>query len=183
MSSSSAGLPPDFDRFEEVWQIDFEFRQDENHLPVPVALSAKEQRTGREIGPLNRAQLLALDKAPFPTGPNVLVTSYVIVAELSCFLVLKWPMPCNLICSYFETCAAINGLDIEGLIERRPKLYEACDLFGLEHSSQARKDYMRDLILNNETYTEERWREIADYNREDVLDAERLLEALANDRR
>ena len=80
MSSSCAGLPPSFDRFAEVWQIDFEFRPDENHLPIPVALFAKEQRTGREIGPLNREQLLVLDRAPFPIGPDVLITSYSIVA-------------------------------------------------------------------------------------------------------
>ena len=38
---------------------------------------------------------------------------------------------------------------------------------------------MRDLILNNESYTDEQWREIADYNRDDVLDAIPLLEAIA----
>ena len=43
---------------------------------------AKEQRTGAEIGPLRREQLLACDRAPFDTGPDVLVTSYSIVAEL-----------------------------------------------------------------------------------------------------
>ena len=43
------------------------------------------------------------------------MTSYSIVAELSCFKVLCWPMPRHLLCSYFETAAAINGLDIVGL--------------------------------------------------------------------
>ena len=38
---------------------------------------------------------------------------------------------------------------------------------------------MRDLILNNESYTEEQWREIADYNRDDVLLTIPLLEAIA----
>ena len=94
---------------------------------------------------------------------------------------LGWSIPCNLICSYFETIAAINGLDIEGLEGKRPTLLESCDLYGLEHSSPARKKYMRDLILNNETYTQEQWLVIADYNRDDVLDAIRLLEFLAND--
>jgi hypothetical protein len=181
MLGSSAGFPTSWDRFLEIWQIDFEFRQNKNHLPVPVALFAREQRTGREIGPLDREQLLTMTQAPFPTGPDVLITSYSIVAELSCFLVLDWPIPRNLICSYFETAAAINGLDIEGFAERRPKLPEACELFDLEHSSLEHKQHMRDLILNNETYTPEQWLEIADYNREDVLDAARLLEVLAND--
>ena len=52
MSCSSAGLPTSFDRFRAVWHVDFEFRQDDNHLPVPVAMFAKEHRTGVEIGPL-----------------------------------------------------------------------------------------------------------------------------------
>ena len=52
MSCSSAGLPTSFDRFRAIWHVDFEFRQDDNHLPVPVAMFAKEHRTGAEIGPL-----------------------------------------------------------------------------------------------------------------------------------
>ena len=58
MSSSCAGLPSSFDRFREIWQWDFEFRQDRNHRPVPVAMFAKEYRTGTEIG-MRRAELLA----------------------------------------------------------------------------------------------------------------------------
>ena len=136
MSCSSAGLPNSFDRFDAIWHIDFEFRQDANHHPVPVSMFGKEHRTGAEIGPLTRDQLLKLRRAPFDTGPDALVTSYSIVAELSCFKVLGWPMPRNLLCSYFETCAAINGLDIVGLEKKRPRLLEACDLFAIPHMPQ-----------------------------------------------
>jgi hypothetical protein len=71
MSCNSAGLPLSFNRFREIQQIDFEFRQDRNHLPVPAALFVKEQRTGVELGPFNREQLLAMRRAPFDTGPDV----------------------------------------------------------------------------------------------------------------
>ena len=179
MSCSSAGLPNSFDRFRAIWHVDFEFRQDDNHLPVPVAMFAKEHRTGAEIGPLRRDQLLSLRRAPFDTGPDVLVTSYSIVAELSCFKVLGWPMPRHLLCSYFETSAAINGLDIVGLEKKRPSLLEACDLFAIPHMPKDHKKHVRDLILNNETYSDEQWREIADYNRDDVLLTIPLLEAIA----
>ena len=121
MSCNSAGLPNSFDRFRAVWHVDFEFRQNDNHLPVPVAMFAKEHRTGTEIGPLTRDQLLNLRRAPFDIGPDVLVTSYSIVAELSCFKVLAWPMPRHLLCSYFETSAAINGLDIDRAREEAPR--------------------------------------------------------------
>ena len=67
MSNACAGLPPSFDRFREVWHVDFEFRQDDNHCPVPVAMFAKEHRTGTEIT-MRRPKLLACTRAPFDTG-------------------------------------------------------------------------------------------------------------------
>jgi DNA polymerase-1 len=178
MSCGCAGLPSSFDRFREIWHVDFEFRFDANHLPVPVAMFAKEHRTGTDVV-MRREQLLARPRAPFDTGPDTLVTSYSIVAELSCFRVLRWPMPRHLLCSYFETAAAINGLDIVGLEKKRPKLLEACDLFNIPHMSAAHKAHVIDIILNNAGYSEEQWREIADYNRDDVLLTIPLLEALA----
>jgi hypothetical protein len=82
-------------------------------------------------------------------------------------------------CSYFETSAAINGLDIVGLEEKRPGLLEACDLFAIPHMPKDHKKHLRDLILNNEIYSNEQWHEIADYNRDDVLLTIPLLEAIA----
>ena len=41
------------------------------------------------------------------------------------------------------------------------------------------KKHLRDLILNNESYSDEQWHEIADYNRDDVLLTIPLLEAIA----
>src|SRR5215469_11310373 len=110
MSCSCAGLPSNFDRFREIWHVDFEFRVDENHLPAPVAMFAKEHRSGVEIS-MRRPQLLACARAPFDAGPDILVTSYSIVAELSCFRALSWQTPRHALCTYFETSAAINGLD------------------------------------------------------------------------
>ena len=57
------------------------------------------------------------------------------------------PMPANVLCTYAETSALINGLDIDGLTEKRPSLLEACDLFGIERMDKERKDAVRDLIL------------------------------------
>jgi DNA polymerase-1 len=178
MSCGYAGLPTSFDRFRQIWQHDFEYRTDRNGLPVPVALFAKEQRTGIEVS-MRREQLLTCPRAPFATGPDVLVTSYSAVAELSCFLVLGWPFPRNVLCSYFETAAAINGLNIDGLEMKRPTLLEACDLFDIPHMSAEHKKHVREIIVGNDNYTTEQWREIDDYNRDDVLLAIPLLAALA----
>ena len=179
MSCNSAGLPSSFDRFREVWQIDFEFRQDANHCPVPVAMFAREHRTGAEVF-MRRDQLLSSTRLPFDIGPDVLVTSYSNVAELSCLKVLNYQMPRNLLCTYLETSAAINGLDIDGLEMKRPKLREACDLFSITYAmSKERKQHMIDTVLNNDEYTEEQWRVIEEGNREDVMIESALLGAIA----
>ena len=77
-------------------------------------------------------------------------------------------MPHHLLCSYFETSAAINGLDIVGLEKKRPSLLEACDLFAIPHMPTDTR-HMRDLILSKSEYNEDEWREIDDYIRDDVL--------------
>jgi hypothetical protein len=46
---------------------------------------------------------------------------------------LRWSLPRLGLCTYVETSAAINGLDIVGLIKKRPTLLEACDLFDIPH--------------------------------------------------
>ena len=178
MSCGSAGLPTSFDRFREVWEWDFEYRLDDNHLPVPVALFAKEHRTGTEIA-MRREQLLSPTRLPFDDGADVVATSYSAVAELGCCLQRRWPFPRNVLCTYFETSAQINGLDIVGLGLKRPSLLEACELFDIPHMEKEHKAHVRDIILNNTDYTEEQWQEIADYNRDDGLHDIPLFAALA----
>jgi DNA polymerase-1 len=178
MSNNSAALPTSFDHYREIWNHDFEFRQDANHCPVPVAMFAKEHRTGAKIT-MDRAQLLASTRAPFDTGPDTLVTSYSIVAELSCFQALSWPMPRNLLCSYFETSAVINGHDIAGLTEKRPKLVEACELFGIPHIDAADKAHIIDTIVGKDEYSPQEWREIVAMNQRDVAQEAALLSKIA----
>ena len=151
-----------------IWHTDFEYRQDANHHPVPVCMFAQEQHTGREIF-LRREELLTLQRAPFGTGPNDLMIAYSAHAELSCFQALGWPFPRNVLDAFVETCAGINGLDIEGLEKKRPNILEALELFGLpSRYTKAEKEAMRQLILNHECYSAEQWIEIEDYNRSDV---------------
>jgi DNA polymerase I len=178
MSSGCAGLPNKFDRFREIWDCDFEYRQDANHCPVPVAMFAKEHRSGTEIS-MRRDKLLASTRAPFNTGADALMTSYSAVAELSCFRQLGWPRPRHVLCTYFETSAAINGLEIDGLGMKRPSLLETCDLLDIPHMSKEHKAHVRDLILGKTEYIEDEWQEIDAYNREDVLLNIPVFEALA----
>jgi hypothetical protein len=113
--------------FKAIWHVDFEYRQDANHLPVPVCMHAFERHTGAEIT-MRRDQLLACRRAPFDTGTDSVVVTYAANAELSCFLAGDWPLPRNVIDVYVETIAGINGnLDVWPE-KRRPKLPEALEL-------------------------------------------------------
>jgi DNA polymerase I len=75
----------------------------------PIAMFAKEHRTGTEIS-LRQAELQARSRAPFDTGPDSLFVAYAAVAELNCFRMLVWPEPRHVLCTYTETSAAINGM-------------------------------------------------------------------------
>ncbi len=164
--------------YDAIWHVDFEYRQDANHHPVPVCMYAREQYTGTEIA-LWRDQLLACKRAPFDTGPRSIVASFASNAEGSCFFKEGWPSPHNILDLYVENIAEINGNTDVWSEKKRPGLLTALELHGLSSRSADRKQAMRDVILNNVDYTEEQEREIREYNREDVDDTVRLLPVMA----
>jgi DNA polymerase I len=166
---SCVDLPSKFDRFREVWGWDTEFRPDADHRPDLVTLFAKEIRSGRTVR-MRLADLIATGRLPFGNEPDTLVESYSAVAELACCLSAGVAMPANVLCTYAETSALINGLEIDGLTAKRPTLLEACDLFAIEHMDKERKDAVRDLIREKapSEYTSAEWALIEDYNAEDV---------------
>ena len=163
-------------RYRTVWHVDFEYREDANHLPIPVCLHAYEEHSGQSLS-LWRDQLLSLKRAPFDAGPDSLMVAYAANAELSCFASLGWPFPANVLDIYVEVCAAINGSPLwppsvpEGKKKKkgRPGLLAALSLFGLPAGmATAEKDEMRDLIIHNTEYTEEQRRAIQIYNQHDT---------------
>jgi DNA polymerase I len=187
MSTSSAASPTNWrERFRKEWHIDCEYREDVNHLPVPVSLCAIERHSGAVIF-LRRDQLQKLKQAPFNTGPDSLVVAYAANAEMSCFLTLGWPFPVNILDLYVETVAAINGDTTIWLEEEegqkrkkgRPGLLTALKLHGLQGIEGKEKDHWRNVILENEDYTEEQWRGIEWYNRTDVDATIALLDVMA----
>jgi hypothetical protein len=127
------------------------------------------------------ADLTAAGRLPFGNEPDTLVESYSAVAELSCCLTVGVRMPANVLCTYTEACAYVNGQEIEGLEDKRPSLLEMCELFGIERMDKARKDAMRDLILSKpiSEYTPENWAGIEDYNAIDVREDVDIFNALA----
>lgn len=163
-------LPTSFDRFREIWGWDVEWHPNANHRCDPVTLFAKEMRTGREVR-LTRRDLLSATRLPFGYDPDTLVESYSAVAELGLCTDLGLPLPRNVMCTYAETSVEINGLEIDGLTQKRPSLLEACDLHLIPHMNKKHKDEMRDLIISKhpDEYTDEEWRRIEEYNADDVL--------------
>src|SRR5262245_38103025 len=166
-------------RFDAIWHVDFEYRQDRNHQPVPVCCYAVEQYTGQEIE-FWQDQLAACRRAPWDTGPRSVMIAYASNAELSCFLALGWPLPAHVIDVYVEVIAAINGNDAIWTQKKRPSLLEALSLYGIDYGMEAsEKDRIRNLILSKTDYTpHERW-DIQNYNREDVVATLELLQRMA----
>ena len=166
-------------RFDTIWHVDFEYREDANHLPVPVCMTAVEQNTGTEIF-LWRDELLKLRHAPFGIGPRDLMVAYAGNAELSCFLMLAWPFPQNILDVYVETIAEINGRTDIWPSKGRPGLLKALELHELPAMmDQMTKDAMRDLILGKIEYTPEEREAIRLYNRSDVVETMALFNLIA----
>jgi hypothetical protein len=164
------------DRFSAIWHCDFEYRQDANHLPVPISMCAIEQRAGTKIE-LWRDELLRCRQAPFDVGPNSVMVGYMCAAELSCFAALGWSFPHNVLDLYVETIVTINGDDAVWLQdEKRPSLQEALQLHGLTpRMTKEEKGYWRQIILDNTSYTVEQKAGIQGYNRTDVEETLALI--------
>ena len=176
--AGSSTSPGDWQsRFEAIWHVDFEYRQDANHRPIPVCMFAYEQHTGATIE-LWRDQLLRLRRAPFDTGQRSLMVAYAANAELSCFEVLGWPFPYNVLDLYVEAIAAINGDDGVWSEDKRPSLLATLQLYGLSARAADEKKGMRDVILNHTDYSEQQRHDIQAYNRTDVEDTIALIKVM-----
>jgi len=173
-------------RFRTIWHVDFEFREDSNHLPVPVCMYAREEHTGTTIS-LWRDELLRLTEAPFDTGSDSVTVAFASNADLQCFLSLGWRFPTNVVDPYVENIAAINGNTAiwppadEKNRKGPPGLLDALKLYVLPRSGRSKeeKERMRRMILDNKQYTLDQRPEIQDYNREDVDDTITLLDVLS----
>jgi hypothetical protein len=92
--------------WQEVALVDFEFEVRPGERPVPVCLVAHEFKSGR------RFRLLAeqLDiEPPYAHGPGVLFVAYYASAELGCYRALGWPMPERILDLFCEFRCRTNG--------------------------------------------------------------------------
>ena len=165
-------MPTAYDRFPEVWAVDFEFFPDANLLPTPVCCVALELRSGREIR-LWGDEL----RTPPAMHPEALVIAYLASAEFGCYLQLGWPLPKNVIDFYVEFRNHINGR-AELFNVRSKGLLGALSYFGLSHLDPDTKKSMRDRILLGGPYSPQERAEILDYCASDVYALRELLAPL-----
>jgi len=152
------------DHYDEVWSIDFEYYAPLGERPAPICMVAIELLSGREIR-LWSDQLEDLSAAPFDVGERSLVVSFYGSAEMSCFLVLGWPMPENLLDLYVEFRALWNGLTPPcgfGLLG-------ALSAFGLDGIASEDKHSMRDLAMRGGPFSPKEREELLEYCASDVV--------------
>src|SRR3954452_18862330 len=147
----------------EVWLVDFEFQAPPGARPRPVCMVAREFWSGRLIR-LWRDDLVALRRAPFNVGPDALFVAYFASAELGCFLVLGWPLPCHILDLYAEHRCGTNGRSLccgNGLVG-------ALALRRLAHIDAGDKESMRQLIMDGRSWSDAEQAAILDYCQSDV---------------
>lgn len=162
-------------RFSEIWFVDFEFRfnGDGAVMPHPVCLVAREIRSNK----LHRVWLDSqkpLSKLPYSIDKDALVIAYYSTAEMLCHLALGFELPINILDLYVEFRCLTSGLTtLYG-----HSLLGCLSYFGLNGIAASEKESMRQLILNNSTWSEKEKEAILDYCQSDVDALYKLLPAM-----
>ena len=160
-------------RFKEIWSVDFEFFGEPGERQSPVCLVAREVLSDRKLR-IGWDELDKMKVPPYPIGPDSLFVAYYASAELGCHLSLGWPLPENVLDLYAEFRNLTNGLPTpcgNGLLG-------AMAYFGLPCMEAAKKDGMRDLILNGGPWTPAEKESILDYCESDVSALTKLFDRM-----
>jgi hypothetical protein len=163
------GLP-----FQEIWTGDFEFIAHAGEHPIPVCLVARGLLSRRTI----RLWQNQLGKdPPYPVGRDVLFVSFAADAELSCHLVLGWPLPRHILDLRIEFRRAINTTP------QHPSFKDATFLQALAHYkldaiTAGDKAHWRECIMRGGPWTDIEQAGILEYCETDVDGNERLFNAM-----
>lgn len=142
-------------------------------------MCARELRSGRDLR-IWGDELLRLRVAPFDVGPSSVLIAYNASAELSCFLELGWPLPCNVIDLYAEHRVETNGRRL--LTDN--SILGALALRGLSHIHAGEKEAMRDLVLSKDRvsdFSPQERQDTVDYCWTDIVALEALLARITID--
>lgn len=154
---------------------DFEFVAPDGERQRPVCMIAEEFWTGRQIR-LWEEELLALDAAPFDTGPNAAFVAYFASAEFGCFEALGWSHPVNIIDLFAEFRSITNGRKLL----RGRSILGAAAYFDVPSIDAEEKETMRTLIMEGGPWTEDEKQAILDYCASDVDLLRPLFVAMAS---
>lgn len=159
--------------FDEIWLVDFEFRQQDGESPEPICLVAKEYYSGRVLR-LWEDELTTLGSPPFSCAGDVLFVAYYASAEFGCHKALGWCLPINVLDLFAEFRNSTNGLTLPcgaGLLG-------AMAWYGLDTIEAVEKDSMRNLAIRGAPWTPEEKAALLDYCESDVVALEKLLTAM-----
>jgi hypothetical protein len=151
------------DKFREIWAFDFEFHSKPGNHPNPVCLVAWELKSGRRLK-VWQTELNQMKEAPYSTDNDSLFIAYYASAEISCHLVLNWPIPVNILDLYVEFRNLTNGKQLQ----TGSGLVGALNWYGYSGLDALKKDAMRDLIIDGGPWSPEEQTEILDYCESDV---------------
>jgi DNA polymerase I-like protein with 3'-5' exonuclease and polymerase domains len=150
--------------FRYIVAFDYEFRQPEGDNPIVVCGVYKELKSNKTY---------KQKELPYPIEDTLFV-SFASNAEASCLLSLGYGLPKYVWDPYIINKKLFNGkLKIES---GAFSLINTANRYGIKDViSTEKKEYFRDLILNNKTYTPEQFNEILDYCESDVITTEKLF--------
>ncbi len=150
--------------FKYIVVFDFEYRQPDGESPMVVCGVYKE---------LKSQKIHKQKQLPYPIEDTLLV-SFACNAETSCLLSLGYSLP-----KYIWDLYVINRKLFNGKLKVETgafSLINTANRYGIKDViSSEQKEYFRDLILNNKTYTPEQFNSIVDYCESDVLTTEKLF--------
>jgi hypothetical protein len=136
-------------------------------------MAAYERNSGCRLE-LWKDQLLALQCAPFPIGPDTLFVAFAAVAEMSVFRVQGGESPTNILDLYAEFRVLTN----DGKKSRHYSLIEAMEWYGLDFVGAQQKEEFRAIAIRGEPFTDAERAILTDGCWADVEAETRLLAAM-----
>jgi DNA polymerase I len=163
--------------FTEIVLCDFEYHygtgESSEGPPIPVCACALEWHSGREYRlwttELNRK------RPPWAHGRDVLFVSFNALAELGCYIELRWPLPPCILDLLIEYRQLSNGV-----LDKHAKrdLVSALGRYQLPTVDPSEKEKWQNLIITGGPFTSDQQRGILDYCWTDVEALHWLLPAM-----
>lgn len=150
--------------FREIVFLDFEYAAQEGERPEPVCSVVYEFYSRRWTRYWFGGGAKPWTAPGFPIDEGTLVVGYYLCADLTCFLVLDWPLPVWVCDLYAEFRRETNGR----FVPCGNGLLGALTYFGLHSTSTASKDIFRHRISKGGPFSDGEQRTILNYCQQDV---------------